>query len=298
MTAVVIPLSKGMVALVSPEDRERVAARKWCVMSSSRDRFYAQANMKIDGIWKRVMMHRFILSPEKGTTVDHIDGNGLNNQRSNLRLATLSQNTHNAGAKKVGRGATSAYKGVDWNKGMKAWSSEILVAGSGHNLGYFQSEERAAKAYDLACLLLCGEFARPNFPGAVASPLPSDGTPMKVAVVGSRKGMDILHVEESVRESGFRVEEVLHPSMFGTERIPQAWARLRGIPARSFFQPGDRRSREKPLAGYQAMIASSDALVAVWDGSSRSQSLAIGLARAKGIPVHVKRIKGGGDEEA
>lgn len=116
------------------------------------------------GARKRRVMHRAILSRVLGRelssseVVDHIDGDGLNNSRSNLRLATRHENARNRTANLNGSG----YKGVSWNKNHGAWSARIFLSGKNRHLGYFTSIAAAAAAYDIAASEAFGEFARLN----------------------------------------------------------------------------------------------------------------------------------------
>lgn len=104
-------------------------------------------------------MHREIVASEGRFEVDHRDGDGLNNQRHNLRIATSSQNQGNQ-CKTQGR--TSRFKGVSWAKRHGKWVAQIQVKRRSKNLGYFRREEEAAAAYDQAALRFFGEFARLN----------------------------------------------------------------------------------------------------------------------------------------
>jgi AP2 domain-containing protein len=94
--------------------------------------------------------------------VDHADGNGLNNQRWNLRVATKRQQQANRGKQRNGR--TSQYKGVFWDKSRERWSATIHYDHKTRYLGRYRDEEDAAHAYDLAALESFGSFARLNFP--------------------------------------------------------------------------------------------------------------------------------------
>jgi hypothetical protein len=93
-----IKLTKGMVALISDEDYDRVSALKWCVSQEGRNgaKFYAIRGRRVDGKWKKIRMHHFILGVTSDTlgeyVVDHIDGDGLNNQRENLQVITRVEN--------------------------------------------------------------------------------------------------------------------------------------------------------------------------------------------------------------
>jgi HNH endonuclease len=155
-----IPLTQGKVALVDDADYEVVSKFKWYALKS-RHTFYAVRNFpKGNGKQGLIRLHRFLLPghPE----IDHRDGDGLNNQRENLRPATRSQNEWGACHKR--RGVSSVYRGVSWYSRDKKWLSYIHVSGKGKHLGYFLSEEDAARAYDTAARKYFGEFASPNFP--------------------------------------------------------------------------------------------------------------------------------------
>lgn len=111
-----------------------------------------------------LLMHRLIMKPERGWDVDHIDGNRLNNQRRNLRLATRQYNHWN---RKKKPDSSSKYKGVSWSKKDKLWEAKINNNGTVIPLGWWHEEHHAAMAYDMWAHSLFGEFARPNFPGAI-----------------------------------------------------------------------------------------------------------------------------------
>ena len=101
--------------------------------------------------------------------VDHIDGDGLNNMRSNLRIASISDNTANSNKYvSTTRSITSTYKGVTffrWERHhLKPWHARIYVRGKGISLGYFATEIEAAKAYDLAAKTYFGIYAKTNLP--------------------------------------------------------------------------------------------------------------------------------------
>jgi hypothetical protein len=107
-----------------------------------------------------VIMHRLILNAPKGIKVDHRDGDGLNNQRGNLRLATNKQNSMN---QKPHVNTSSPYKGVSLDKRHGTWKAYIISDGKSIWLGQHKSEEEAARAYDVAARKLFGEFAKCNF---------------------------------------------------------------------------------------------------------------------------------------
>lgn len=106
----------------------------------------------------RVIMERILDRPlERNEVVDHIDGNGLDNRRCNLRLATVGQNNMNKGP---GSNNTSGYKGVYWRPDKRKWSAEIVAYGKKRRLGYFKSAETAYEAYCEAAKEMHGEFAK------------------------------------------------------------------------------------------------------------------------------------------
>lgn len=152
-----IPLTQGLVALVDDADFEAVNAFNWC--ADRRDRRW-YASRKIKGTNKQQYLHRFLL-PES-PRVDHRDGDGLNNQRKNLRPATRSQNMQ--GFQRKPRGTSSIYRGVTWSTKRNKWVAQIGFDGKGHFLGHFNVEADAARARDIASLKFFGKDAGLNFP--------------------------------------------------------------------------------------------------------------------------------------
>ena len=110
---------------------------------------------------KHILLHRYIADAPPNMDVDHKDGNGLNNQISNLRLCSTSQNLMNRGKQ---RNNTSGYKGVSRRKHRPLWRAGIYVNGKTKHLGDYFCLIKAAKAYDEAAKKYHGDFARLNFP--------------------------------------------------------------------------------------------------------------------------------------
>ena len=105
----------------------------------------------------RVRIHRIIMEAPKGSHVDHINGDKLDNRKSNLRICTAQQNGANS---RIGKNNTSGYKGVTWNKRRKLWQAQIMVARKNINLGVFSDPKEAHAAYVSAANDNFGEFAR------------------------------------------------------------------------------------------------------------------------------------------
>lgn len=117
------------------------------------ERIYVQS--RIEG--KTIFLHQFLMGTRDGT--DHKDGDGLNNRRGNLRLCTSSQNSCN---QKIGKRNSSGFKGVSFYLPTSKWSARIGYKGKGRYIGYFNSPEKAAKAYNDKAKELHGAFARLN----------------------------------------------------------------------------------------------------------------------------------------
>jgi len=150
-----IKLTQGKVAFVDDEDFEYLNQFKWHAVKN-RNTFHAKRNKSIKHNKPRELlyMHREIINAPKNLMVDHRDHNGLNNQRSNLRLCNNSQNHMNRTP--WGR---SKYLGVSFHYRNTKIRATIL----NYHLGYFDTEEKAAHAYDLKAKELFGEFANLNF---------------------------------------------------------------------------------------------------------------------------------------
>ena len=108
-------------------------------------------------------MHRVIMDCPKGLVVDHIDGNTLNNRRSNLRICTFGENLRNQ-RPRTNRIRKSAYKGVCWLETRQRWIANCGLDGKQYRSGHFRTEIEAAHAYDELAKRHHGEFASLNFP--------------------------------------------------------------------------------------------------------------------------------------
>lgn len=150
-----VPLKQGAVTLIDEADLPLISGARWHAYHNGNGlTTYAKS-------YSMGLMHRAILQPPSHLEVDHINGNGLDNRRSNLRLATKAQNQAN---RRPSRTNTSGFKGVSPHAQVRKWKAEIRVAGVRHYLGLFNSPEEAAQAYDCAAFQHFGEYARLNFP--------------------------------------------------------------------------------------------------------------------------------------
>ena len=156
-----IPLTQGKYAIVDPEDYERLSRHKWHLNMDVHTN-YACRNIMIGPKKVQIKMHREILKPPRHLFVDHINHNGLDNRKANIRLATRSQNSWNRISHKLN--TSSRYKGVHWHIHSKKWVARIGVNGRRIALGYYDDQVEAAKAYDKAAKKHHGEFAVLNFP--------------------------------------------------------------------------------------------------------------------------------------
>ena len=157
-----VMLNKGFVAIIDSEDLELVSCYNWNV-TKQRHKHYAHTVTEGRRI---LVMHRFLLRPDRGVLVDHINGDGLDNRRANLRLANYSQNAANRGKPQCGR-STSRYKGVFFESSgtrKNRWRALIRVNGQRIHLGAYSEELEAAVAYDTAAKKHFGEFAKLNLP--------------------------------------------------------------------------------------------------------------------------------------
>ena len=147
-----IPLSQGASALIDASDADRVSRHHWWLRTGRSGVRYAQTR---DGL----SMHRLILGLSKGDAahVDHINGDGLDNRRCNLRTCTKGQNAMNARKPRHKRRQWSKYKGV-CRHGRK-WQAYVFIDGRMLNLGLFETEYDAACARDAAARWVYGEFA-------------------------------------------------------------------------------------------------------------------------------------------
>lgn len=158
----VIPITCGKFVFVDDADFDYLSKFSWQCKKNGKN-FYAQRSTWIPRE-KRVKvekMHRVILGVGKidSRHIDHINGDGLDNRRCNLRFVTHQENHFNSRKRD---GCISVFKGVRWNKQKNKWYSEIWLNGKRDYLGCFVNEIDAAMAYDDAAKNRFGAFARTN----------------------------------------------------------------------------------------------------------------------------------------
>jgi len=154
-----IQLTQGKVALVDDSDYEYLNQFKWHSIKTERKGYYVGRSVKVGKKYRNTSMHIKIMNTRKGMEVDHKDGNGLNNQKNNLRICNRTQNCQNR--KKI-KNCSSKYKCVGWHKGLNLWVAKLKSNGKSKHLGCFDTELEAAIIANIAMRKYHGEFARPN----------------------------------------------------------------------------------------------------------------------------------------
>jgi hypothetical protein len=164
-----IALTQGKTALVDDEDYEHLSRSKWHARLHEGGIWYARRSAALarddpqrtkERYQRVVLMHREVMNAPHGRKVDHINGNGLDNRRQNLRLVGDSENQQNRHSTSRN---TSGYRGVTWNKRSGKWQAGIKRYGKSSHLGLHQTKEAAAQAYDDAARRIYGPDARTNF---------------------------------------------------------------------------------------------------------------------------------------
>lgn len=153
-----IELTRGLFAIVDDQHFAHLSQYKWHALKT-KTKYYAVRTswIKGQGRGKMIYMHREIMKPEDHLSVDHINGNSLDNRISNMRVVTHSQNLKNL---KVNARNKSGFKGVSFIKNDKKWLASIQVNGKSKSLGRYLTKEDAYKAYCDASKEFHGEFGR------------------------------------------------------------------------------------------------------------------------------------------
>lgn len=139
-----INITQGREVIIDDEDFERVGRNKWS---------YHHTGYVVRGK-PQISIHRFIIGAKRGEFVDHINGNKLDNRKSNLRFCNQAQNVHNTASKR------GKLKGLEWRESRRAWAVRIMAYGKRHYVGYFKKTSEAIEARNIALSKLHGEFAK------------------------------------------------------------------------------------------------------------------------------------------
>jgi hypothetical protein len=152
--------------LISPCDWEICSRYSWTACDRSGGLCYAVTTIRVGGRSISIYLHRLLMNPAKGFHVDHVNRNGLDNRRENLRICTASENFQNV-VKRTGRNGkspSSVYKGVWKHSDGKKWQCQYQGPAGRKTLGSFTNEIEAAHAYDNHVRSLGLTFPRVNFP--------------------------------------------------------------------------------------------------------------------------------------
>lgn len=160
---------KGEEFYFDLEDYDKIKNYCWCIRHSANKHSDGTVDRDIlkvltntyndDGSRKTILLHQLILETDDNHVPDHIDGNGLDNRKSNLRITTMSQNAMN---RKLAHNNTSNVTGVDYVKAFGKWRARLRVNGETHYLGYYVNKEDAVKARKEAEEKYFGEFSYDN----------------------------------------------------------------------------------------------------------------------------------------
>lgn len=179
-------LTRGFEAIIDAADAHLVAGHNWYARRTPSTVYAVRKATGEDGRQNLVPMHRVIVDAVEKPCVDHADGNGLNNRRSNLRPATYRENGANRTKK---RASKSPYIGVRQRK--NRWHAQISIQRSIKSIGTFVTAEAAARAYDSYAFAELGEFAQLNFPSETPEPLPENPASLKGKIEGRNQFIDL-----------------------------------------------------------------------------------------------------------
>ena len=151
----IVPLTQGFEAIIDASDVSLVGQYNWQVYSTNAKTKYASRGAWVDGKATTQKMHRLIMGDADGLLIDHINRNGLDNRRSNLRFCTAAQNAWNVSERTTN---TSGFRGVDYHKLSQKWQARTSKNGQREYIGCYDTMEEAMSAYRQAVMVLHGEF--------------------------------------------------------------------------------------------------------------------------------------------
>lgn len=155
-----IELTNGMKAIVDDEDYDYLLDYNWRALKNGKT-YYAIFGKRVNGKYSNTWMHRMIMDAKnREDEINHIDHNGLNNQKNNLRKTTHKKVMWQ---KNAADSKPTKFKGISFHKPSKKWRARIFVDGKMKYLGYYKNEIEAAKGYDNEQKKHYGEFANLNF---------------------------------------------------------------------------------------------------------------------------------------
>lgn len=152
-----VRLSQGLEAIIDASDAELIGAFNWFAMPRPHTNYAFANKEKANGKRCALLMHRLIMGESSNLFVDHINRNGLDNRRCNLRFATPQQNCANSTTRRDNK---SGVKGVGWRKDRQKWRAQITVNGRSKSLGHYDTRDEAANAYKAAARKICPDFFR------------------------------------------------------------------------------------------------------------------------------------------
>ena len=150
-----IKLTKGQWAIVDDGDFEWINGYKWCAVKGG-ETYYAVRGEERGGIQRKFSMHRQIMEAPQGLEIDHVNHNGLDNRRGNMRLCTRGQHVRRC---RPIKNKSSKYKGVRWDKDINKWRAGITLHNKSIHIGVYEDEKEAAGAYNERAKWLFGVFA-------------------------------------------------------------------------------------------------------------------------------------------
>lgn len=155
-----ISLKNGRIAIIDDEDYEIVSQYRWYLLKGKNTEYACHKKTENAISLPTILMHRLVMNAPKGSQIDHINGDGLDNRKCNLRFCSHQENSRNS--PKNWRG-TSKYKGVGLCKRRKKWRARIKLNNKQVEIGCYNTEIEAATAYNMVALANFRQFARLNY---------------------------------------------------------------------------------------------------------------------------------------